>query len=229
MSLVVPALVSADFARLGEALEMAADAGARIIHVDVADGHFVPDLTMGQPVIASLRRATKLELDVHLLIERPERYVTEFVSAGANRICLHPQATSHFYHALELIRKRGAKAGAALDAGTPIESLLDVLSGLDFLNILCADLAADGGLREQSFLPASVRKIRTAAEFRDSHRLDFAIEVEGSVGPRNLGALIDAGADILVAGSAIFQEGSPKSQLSDMIRLAAEAPGRRTV
>jgi ribulose-phosphate 3-epimerase len=229
MPLVAPALVSADFARLGEALEMARAAGARMIHIDVADGHFVPDLTMGQPVIARLRRATDLELDVHLLVERPERYVAEFVNAGADKVCVHAEATPHLYRTLDTIRKRGAKAGVALNPATPVESIVDVLYDLDFLSTLCADLASNAGLGEQTFLPASKHKIRKVADLRGSCRLDFAIQAEGGIGPWNMGPLIDAGADILVTGSAIFQDDSPKSQLSEIIRRASETPGRRTI
>jgi ribulose-phosphate 3-epimerase len=229
MPLVAPALVSADFARLGEALEMIRAAGARMIHVDVADGHFVPDLTVGQPVIASLRRATDLELDVHLLVERPERYVADFVNAGADRVSVHAEATPQLHHALELIRKRGGKAGVALNPATSVESIGCVLSDVDFLTILCADLAGERGLREQAFIPGSKSKIRTAAEIRDAYRLTFAVQAEGAIGLDNIGALIHAGADILVAGSAIFHDGSPKSRLSEMVRLAAETPGRQSI
>jgi ribulose-phosphate 3-epimerase len=229
MPLIAPALVSADFARLGEALEMIRAAGARMIHVDVADGHFVPDLTVGQPVIASLRHATDLELDVHLLVERPERYVTDFVNAGADRVSVHPEATPQLHHALELIRKCGGKAGVALNPATSVESIGGALSDLDFLTILCADLAGEGGLREQAFIPGSVSKIETAAEIRDSHHLNFAVEAEGAIGLNNIGALIHVGADILVAGSAIFLDGSPKSRLSEMVRLAAETRGRQSI
>ena len=229
MPLIAPALVLADFARLGEALEVIRAAGARMIHIDVADGHFVPDLTVGQPVIASLRRATDLELDVHLLVERPERYVTDFVNAGADRVSVHAEATPQLHHALELIRKAGGKTGVALNPATSVGSIGGVLSDLDFLTILCADLAGERGLREQAFIPGSVSKIETAAEIRESRHLSFAVEAEGAVGLDNIGTLIHAGADILVAGSAIFHDGSPKSRLSEMVRLAAETRGRQSI
>jgi ribulose-phosphate 3-epimerase len=229
MPLVAPALVSADFARLGEALEQFQAAGTRIIHIDVADGHFVPDLTLGQSVIAKVRRVTDLQLDLHLLVERPERYITDFVKAGADRICVHAEATAQVYSALDLIRKQGVQAGLALNPATAVSSVVDILSEVSYLNILCADLAVEAGVREQSFMSGAAQKIRTAAEIRDARRLDFDIQVEGGIGPLNIGRLIEAGADILVAGSAIFQDGNPKSQLGRMIRLAAETPGRRTI
>lgn len=223
MPLIAAALLAADFARLGEALETIKAAGAPMIHIDVADGHFVPDLTVGQPVIASLREATDLTLDVHLLIERPERYVADFVSAGADRLSVHAEATPQLYRALELIRARGAKAGVALNPATPVESISDVLDMVDFVSILCADPAGEAGVREGTFIPASVARVRHAGEMRDSRRLEFAIQAEGGVGLDNLERLIRSGADILVAGSAIFDSNNPKLRLTEMIRLASES------
>lgn len=219
MAWIAPSLLAADFARLGEALETIKAAGASMVHVDVMDGHFVPDITVGQPVIASLRKATDLTLDVHLLIERPERYVEEFAGAGAERIAIHAEATPHLHRALDLIRGRGAKAGVALNPATPVESLADILGEVDFLNIL----TADPGLCEGAFIPASVEKIRAAARARSDGRLDFALQVEGAVSLDNLEQLVSAGADILVVGSPIFREKSEiQARLKELIRLAAE-------
>lgn len=221
MALLAPSLLAADFARLGEALALIQSAGAPMVHVDVMDGHFVPDITVGQPVIASLRKATNLTLDVHLLIERPERYAAEFVDAGADRLAIHVEATAHLHRVLDMIRRRGAKAGVAINPATAVESLTEVLGEVDFLNIL----SADPGRREGAFIPAAAEKIRTAARARSERRLDFAIQVEGAVNEDNLEQLVAAGADILVAGSSIFKvKTDPKARLSEMIRLAAEAP-----
>jgi ribulose-phosphate 3-epimerase len=218
MALVAPRLLSANFARLGEALEVIKAAGAPMVHVDVMDGHFTPDLTVGQPVIESLRRATDLMLDVRLAIERPERFAVEFVKAGADRVSVHPEDTPDLERVLDLIRAQGAKAGAALNPATPVEWVTDLVGDLDFLTLL----TAHSGLKEQAFIPRSLAKVSAAAQMRDERRLDFAIQVEGGVGLDNLEELIRAGADILVPGSAIFDTDNPKVRLTEMIRLASQ-------
>jgi len=217
MALVAPALLSADFARLSEALEMIKAAGASMVHVDVMDGHFAPDVTVGQPVIQSLRRATDLVLDLRLAIERPERYAGEFIAAGADRIAIHPESTWHLCRVLELIRARGAKAGIALNTATSIESVTEVLGDVDFVTILSAHLGGD-----DTFLPRAVDKISSCSRMRADRRLEFAIQAEGGIGFDNLEELIRAGADILVAGSVIFHNDDPRARLAEMIRLASE-------
>jgi ribulose-phosphate 3-epimerase len=219
MAFIAPSLLAADFSRLAEALAIIKAAGATMVHVEVMDGHFVPDISVGQPVIRSLRKATDLVLDVHLLIERPERYVAEFVDAGADRLSVHAEATPHLHRLLEQIRAQGAKAGVAVNPGTPIESLAEVLGQLDFLSIL----TADPGLREREFIPRSLAKVRRAARTREEGRLGFLIQVEGGIGGNAVEELIQAGADILVAGSAIFHNEDPKQRLAEMIRLASVA------
>jgi ribulose-phosphate 3-epimerase len=217
MALIAPSLLAADFARLAEALDIIRAAGASMVHVDVMDGHFVPDISVGQPVIESLRKATDLILDVHLLIERPERYATAFVDAGADRVAVHAEATPQLHRALDLIRHRGAKAGVALNPGTPIGSVTEVLGDIDFLNVL----TADPGLTEQSFMPRSIVKVRTAARAREEGRLSFAIQVEGGIGFDPIEELVQAGADILVAGFAIFHNDDPRGRLTELIRRAS--------
>ena len=216
MALIAPSILAADFARLGEALEVIKAAGASLVHVDVMDGHFVPEISAGLPVLASLRKATDLTLDVHLLIERPERYAERFVDAGADRIGIHAEATPHVRRVLEQIRGRGAKAGVAVNPSTPLEALDEVLGEVDFLNVL----TAEASLREQPFIPASTAKLRAAAQMRADRRLDFAIQAEGGIGPEKIESLVRAGADILVAGSAIFDSVDPRARLSEMIRVA---------
>jgi ribulose-phosphate 3-epimerase len=217
MAFIAPSLLAADFARLAEALAIIKAAGATMVHVEVMDGHFVPDISVGQPVVRSLRKATDLVLDVHLLIERPERYIEGFVDAGADRLSVHAEATPHVHRVLEQIRAQGAKAGVALNPGTPIESLVDVLGQMDFLSVL----TADPGLQEREFIPRSLDKIRSAARAREKGRLDFLIQAEGGIGGKFIEELIQAGADILVAGSAIFHNDDPKQRLAEMIRLAS--------
>ena len=216
MALIAPSILAADFARLGEALEVIKAAGASLVHVDVMDGHFVPEISAGLPVLASLRKATDLTLDVHLLIERPERYAERFVDAGADRIGIHAEATPHVRRVLEQIRGRGAKAGVAVNPSTPLEALDEVMGEVDFLNVL----TAEASLREQPFIPASTAKLRAAAQMRADRRLDFAIQAEGGIGPEKIESLVRAGADILVAGSAIFDSVDPRARLSEMIRVA---------
>ena len=217
MALIAPSLLAADFARLGEALEIFKSAGASMIHVDVMDGHFVPEISVGLPVIESLRKATDLPLDVHLLIERPERFAERFVKAGADRLAVHVEATTRLRGVLEQIRLCGGEAGLALNPSTPLEFVSEVLGDVDFVNVLTAEPA----LREQGFNPGAVGKIRAAVMMRSDRRLDFAIQAEGSFGPQNLEELARAGADILVASSAIFDSVDPRLQLVEMIRLAA--------
>ena len=216
MALVVPSLLAADFARLGEVLRLLEAASAPMVHVDVMDGHFVPEITVGQPVIRSLRKATGLVLDVHLLIERPERYVEEFVEIGADRLAVHAEATPNLHKVLSVIRTGGAKAGLALNPPTAVESVSDALGEIDYLLILSADL----GFANSPFLPRTLSKVQTACALRRERRLDFAIQVEGSIGPEQMEALGQAGADILVAGSDIFQK-DPKTRLAEMMRQAA--------
>ena len=219
MALIAPSLLAADFSRLSEALELFKSAGATMVHVDVADGHFSADLTVGQPVIHSLRNATDLELDVHLLIERPERYAAEFVDAGADRVSVHVESTTNLHPILEAIRVRGAKAGAALNPSTPVDALEEVLGEVDFVTLL----TADAGLKERPFITGMLDKIRRTVRARDERRLKFAVQVEGGVSLERVEEMVQAGADILVAGSAIFHNDNPKARLADLIRLAATA------
>jgi ribulose-phosphate 3-epimerase len=220
MALIAPSLLAADFARLGEALQTIQAAGATMVHVDVMDGHFAPDITVGQPVLKSLRKATDLVLEVHLLVERPERYAAEFIDLGADRVAVHAEATPQLHRAVEEVRARGAKVGAALNPATPLEAIGGVLDSLDFVTLL----TADAGLEERPFVASSVARLRAAADLRASRRLDFALEVEGGVGLENLEELVRAGADILVAGSSIFKKsGDPRARLEEMVRRAATA------
>ena len=217
MALIAPSLLAADFARLAEALHTIKAAGASMVHLDVMDGHFVEDITVGQPVVRSLRKATDLVLDLHLLIERPERYIADFVEAGADRISVHVEATTRLHRVLEQIRKHGVKAGVALNPATPVETLVDVVGEFDFLSVL----SSDPGLSERTFIPRSVEKVRAAASLRNERRVDFAIQVEGGIRLQHLEQLTRAGADILVAGSAIFYDDDPKARLSEMLRLVS--------
>jgi ribulose-phosphate 3-epimerase len=191
-----------------------------MVHLEVMDGHFVEEISVGQPVVRSLRKATDLALDLHLLVERPERYIADFVEAGADRISVHVEATSRLHRVLSQIREMGAKAGVALNPATPVEAIADVVGEFDFLSVL----SSDPGLSERAFLPRSVEKVRAAASLRDERRADFAIQVEGGIRTEHLEQLIRAGADILVAGSAIFNSDDPKARLNEMQGMVSAGP-----
>ena len=217
MALIAPSLLAADFARLGEALHIISAAGAPMLHLEVMDGHFVEEISVGQPVVRSLRKATNLVLDLHLLIERPERYIADFVEAGADRISVHVEATTRLHQVLNQVRELGAKAGVALSPATPVETIGDVVGDFDFLSVL----SSDPGLSERTFIPRTVEKVRAAAILRDQRRADFAIQVEGGIRIEHLEQLTRAGADILVAGSAIFYSEDPKARLNEMERVVS--------
>ena len=217
MALIAAALLAADFANLGGALQVVKAAGCRRVHLDAADGHFTPEITVGQPVIASVRKATDLELDVHLLIEEPERYVADFARVGANRLTVHPESTSHLYRTIKMIQRSGAKAGVVLEAGTPLGRVSDVLAVIDSLTVLSAE--PDAG--EGEFIAASVDKLEEARRLRERLGLDFELEVEGGVDLGNSKELVQAGADILVVGFAIFSKGDPEGELREFLGLTS--------
>ncbi|HXJ92174.1 MAG TPA: ribulose-phosphate 3-epimerase [Terriglobia bacterium] len=230
MAFVAPALLAADLARLGEALRMIEAAGCRMVHIDVGDGHFARDVTVGQPVIESIRKATRLELDLHLLIERPERYVAEFVQAGADRLAIHPESTPHPHYALKLIRSSGAKAGVALAVGTPLNSISDLLPDVDFLNILTAEPdwgpKPASGSKESELIPAQLDKLSQICQLRERLGLHLELQVEGGLTAWNIKEVAQTGADILVARFDIFDNQDPLARLRDAIRAAScDRPG----
>jgi len=191
-----------------------------MVHVDVMDGHFVEDISVGQPVVRNLRKATDLTLDLHLLIERPERFVGEFLAAGADRLAVHIEATTRLHQVLDVIRKQGVQAGVALNPSTPVDSIVDLVGEFDYLSIL----SSDPGLGERTFIPRSAEKVRAAAALRDERRADFVIQVEGGIRVEHMERLVQAGADILVAGSAIFNSEDPKARLGEILRLVSGLP-----
>jgi ribulose-phosphate 3-epimerase len=217
MALIAPSIITADFAHLREAMEVIRAAGATVVHVDVRDGHFVPGISVGQPVIARLRKATDLVLDVHLMIERPERYAPQFLDLGVDRLTVHAEATVHLARLISHIRGHGACAGVALNPSTPLNSLSEWLGEIDSLTLLTADPSDEN----EGFLPRAVEKVHGACDERARRGLDFALQVEGGVGLENWEVLARAGADILVLGSVIFESENPQARLGDMIRRAA--------
>jgi ribulose-phosphate 3-epimerase len=197
-----PSILSADFTRLGEQVRRAEAAGADYIHVDVMDGRFVPNLTIGPFVVEAVRRATTLPLDVHLMIEEPERYLREFVSAGASVLTVHQEACRHLHSTLVEIRTLGARAGVSLCPATPVHTLDEVVDYLDLLLIM----SVEPGFGGQAFIPSSLAKVRRARALLDEARSPAELEVDGGVNLETAPALIAAGADVLVAGSAVFRE-----------------------
>ena len=218
MPLIAPSILSADFARLAEQVRAAEAAGADWIHVDVMDGRFVPNITMGFVVVEALRPVTRLPLDVHLMIVEPERYVERFVAAGADVVTVHAEATPHVHRTLQLIRSAGAKAGLAVNPATPLDWFEDVLGELD----LALLMSVNPGFGGQRFIPRSLARLERLAALRDRDNPGVRIEVDGGVGPANAAELVRRGADVLVAGSAVFGGGAVAENLR-ALRDAAQA------
>ena len=214
---IAPSLLAADFARLVDALAAAEQGGADLVHVDVMDGHFVPSLTIGPPVVRALRAATRLALDVHLMIEEPERTLTEYLDAGADWVSVHVEATRHLQRCLATIRKAGARAGAALNPATPTLALTAAWADLDYAVVM----SVNPGWGGQPFLPGSVEKVRRLRHEASERGSRPAIEVDGGVDEGNAPALAAAGAEILVAGTAIYGSSDPVAAIG-RLRTAAE-------
>jgi len=213
---VAPSILSADFARLAEAVACVEQAGADLIHVDVMDGHFVPNITIGIPVVAALNRVTKLPLDVHLMISDPDRYVDAFAAAGAAMITVHAEVLPHLHRTLTHLRHLGVKAGVALNPSTPVGVLSDVVAEIDHVLVM----SVNPGFGGQTFIPHTFAKIAAARQLLGSGDRAAAIEVDGGVEPANAAALVAAGAAILVAGASIFGQPDPAAALHALRRAA---------
>jgi len=201
LTLIAPSILSADFGRLAEDIKAVESAGADWIHVDVMDGHFVPNITIGPLVADAVRKATSLPMDVHLMIESPERYLEDFVKAGAHRITVHQETCPHLHRTLEQIRELGASPGVAVNPSTPISTLSDVVPYVELILVM----TVNPGFGGQAFIPASTEKIRAARELlREGGRGDVLIQVDGGVASSTASTVVNAGADVLVAGSAVF-------------------------
>ena len=216
---IAPSIIAANVARLGQDVEAAARGGATVIHVDVMDGHFVPNITIGPPVVASLRKASKATLDVHLMIENPDLYIPAFAKAGADLISVHQEACTHLDRTLHLIRAEGARPGVVLNPGTPTSTLDDVLHLVDFVLIM----SVNPGFGGQKFIPHSLHKVRQLVHRRKELDLQFVIEIDGGITPENVGMVAHAGVEWMVAGSAVFNTVNPAHTFQEMTRLAADA------
>ncbi len=220
---IAPSILAANFAKLGEEVRIVEEAGAEIIHVDIMDGHFVPNISLGIPVVASLRKATRLTLDVHLMIEQPELYIEDFIRAGGNRILVHQEATVHLDRALAMIRELGAEAGAAINPATPVGMLSEVLDKVDTVLVM----TVNPGFGGQKFIPNTYEKIRQLNQIRARYNASFRIEVDGGVDAGNMAELAQAGANTFVAGTSIFHTADPAAATRQLKKLATQALSQR--
>jgi ribulose-phosphate 3-epimerase len=201
---ISPSILSADFARLGEEIRAAEDAGAHMLHIDVMDGHFVPNITIGPPVVAAIRKITSLPLDVHLMIEKPDRFLKDFVNAGADFLTVHFEASVHLHRSVQWIKESGVKAGVSINPATPIWNLENILHDLDMVLLM----SVNAGFGGQEFIPNTIEKLKLLKEMTIDSGLSLPIEVDGGVKIENAREIVNAGADILVMGSAFFHSGN---------------------
>ena len=210
---LAPSILSADFARLGEEVAAAEQGGARLLHLDVMDGHFVPNLTIGPPVVASVRRVTRLPLDVHLMIQEPDRFIGEFAKSGADMISVHQEAVPHLHRTLGYIRECGVSPGVALNPSTPLTTLQEILPEVDYILLM----SVNPGFGGQRFIPSTLRKARILKSMIEASAPGVRIEVDGGVGPDNIADLQEHGVQIFVAGSAVFGGPDPADRARDLV------------
>jgi ribulose-phosphate 3-epimerase len=223
MAQIVPSILSADFARLAEDIAKVERAGATMLHVDIMDGHFVPNLTIGPPVVKSIRRVTQLPLDVHLMITDPDKYAPLFIAEGADHISVHFEAATHLDRTIRSIQSEGVRAGVVINPATPVSMLQDILYLVDHVLVM----SVNPGFGGQEFIPNALDKIRRLDRIRKERRLGFAIEIDGGVSAKNTAEIVQSGCDWLVAGSAVFHSADPGAAVKEMQQIAAEATAVR--
>lgn len=210
---IAPSILSADFTRLAEEINAVKAGGANILHVDVMDGHFVPNITIGLPVVRSIRNATDMTIDTHLMIAEPGRYAVKFVEAGADMVSVHIEADDHLHRTLTAIREAGAEAGAAINPATPLVALEEALSYADFVLLM----SVNPGFGGQKFVPTSLDKLRRLRQMIVERGLKTKIEIDGGIDASNISTIVDAGAEIIVAGSAVFGGGKPTEAVEELL------------
>ena len=216
---LAPSILSADFAHLAEEVLAALEGGGTLLHVDVMDGHFVPNITIGPPVVKSLRQVTEVPLDCHLMIENPDEFIPAFAEAGADWISVHQEACVHLNRTLQHIRDQGCKAGVVINPATPVQTLGDVLDLVDYVLVM----SVNPGFGGQKFIPGAAEKIRKLATMRTAKGLNYRIEVDGGIALETVGEVVRAGAEILVAGNAVFGHGNPRKHAQELLKAAKEA------
>jgi ribulose-phosphate 3-epimerase len=216
---IIPSILSADFARLGDEIASVERGGASMLHVDVMDGHFVPNLTMGPPIVESIRKVTRLKLDVHLMITDPDRYAPEFIKAGADSVSVHQEVCPHLDRTIRMIQAEGALAGVVINPATPASTLEDILDAVDYVLLM----SVNPGFGGQQFIPRVLDKARTLARLRAERRLSFAIEIDGGINQNNLPDAVRAGCEWIVTGSSVFHTPDPAATVTEMRQIAEGA------
>jgi len=222
---IAPSILSANFATLGEDIRKVEEGGAQLLHVDVMDGHFVPNITIGPPVVKSIKKVAKIPLDVHLMITDPDDYIPAFVAAGASIVTVHAEATVHLDRTLNLIRSHNILAGVSINPATPLSTIEHAIDLADLLLLM----SVNPGFGGQKYIPYVTEKIRRAREIIDKRRLACVIEVDGGIDAPNMTEVITAGAQVLVAGSAIFNDPDPTRKVKEMLAIASRVGYDRRV
>ena len=215
---IAPSILSADFARLGEEISAVERGGASVVHVDVMDGHFVPNITVGLPVVKAVARATKLTVDAHLMISEPGRYVEQFVEAGAQMVSIHVEIDPHLHRTLACIKSKGAQAGVAINPATPLVSIEEALPFADYVLVM----SVNPGFGGQKFIQTALDKVRRLRRMIDERGLQTRIEIDGGIDRSNIGEVVSAGAEIIVAGSAVFNTPDPSQAVRDLIEATVQ-------